>query len=99
MPIEATQTPPRNAALPRPVTNAEQEAWLCARLRSTIRMAIGLRNAQKVAADNLLLECAMDGIVNGAAVEIIRTMGMEPSYTNVYRPASLGAEPVAEQPH
>ena len=88
--------PPAMPAVRRPVVNGDQEARLCERVRSAIRMAIGMRNAQKNSSDNLLLECAMDGIVNASVVDIIRTLGMEPSYTEVYRPASL--ETPAVQP-
>ncbi len=31
------------------------------------------------------MDCAIDGLVNGAAVEIIHTLGLEPSYENLFK--------------
>lgn len=62
---------------------------ICSRIRTALRMGIMLRDAQKQSSDNVVLECALDGVVNGAAVEIIRSLGLEPSYLSIYRPSSL----------
>lgn len=53
---------------------------------TAIRMAGSVKAARAVRADDDLLQCALDGIANGAAVEIIRTLGMEPEFVNLRRP-------------
>jgi hypothetical protein len=44
-----------------------------------------------VRADQPVLDCAIDGIANGAAIEIIHSLDMEPEYTNLrkYLPGVL----------
>jgi len=74
------------AYTPPPKAGADQEAWVKDRIRTAITAAIFLERAQKVRADQDIIMCGIEGIVNGAAVEIIRTLGMDPSYTNLKRP-------------
>jgi hypothetical protein len=65
--------------------NCDREAWVKARLRTDIRMASAVHYAKRTGADTDLLESAWDGIVNGAAVEIIHTLDLEPAYVNLRR--------------
>ena len=83
-----TQQPPARRLLAR----QDQEELVVQRIRSAIRMGIMMRDAQKQASDNVLLECALDGVVNGAAVEIIRSLNMEPCYQSITRPRSLNQQ-------
>ena len=71
-----------------PIANCDQEAWVMSRIYSVIRMAGVLRDNRKVDADDPLYKSAIDGLVNGAAYEIVRTLGMEPEYTNIKNPYS-----------
>lgn len=87
MDTNANSRPPSRQLTP------DQEAMLSARLRSLLRMGITLRQTQKTGMDNVLLECAMDGLINGAAIEIARAMGLEPCFTNLERPKSMGQPP------
>jgi hypothetical protein len=81
-----TQEQQGRAYTPPPKAGADQEAWVKDRIRTAITAAIFLERAQKVRADQDIIMCGIEGIVNGAAVEIIRTLGMDPSYTNLKRP-------------
>lgn len=69
-----------------PIANCDQEAWVQARLQTVINMAGVLRDNRKVSADDPLYISAIQGLINGAAWEIIRTLGMEPEYTNIKNP-------------
>ena len=70
----------------RPVT-VDQEVWVRERIESAIRMAIAAFQQTRVRADAPLMASAINGIANGAAVEVIRTLGMKPAYVNL-RPAA-----------
>lgn len=69
-----------------PIANCDQEAWVKTRLQTVINMAAVLRDSRRVAADDSLYISAIEGLINGAAWEIIRTLGMEPEYTNIRNP-------------
>ncbi len=81
------QTQPA-AANKREVVDQDREAWVKARLKTAIEMALAVKNRRNVAADDVIYECALAGIINGAAIEIIRSLGLEPGYVNIQRPAS-----------
>jgi len=66
--------------------NCDLECWVQARIRTAVRMALAVKSERFVRADDDILECALDGIVNGAAVEIIHTLGMEPEWVNLRKP-------------
>ena len=70
----------------RIIANCDQEAWVMQRIRTTIDMAMALKSKKNVAADDPMYKSALDGLVNGAAWEIIRTLGMEPEYYNIKNP-------------
>ncbi len=74
------------AYTPPPKANADQESWVKARIKTAVRAALFLSWAQEVRADQDIVMCGIDGIANGAAVEIIRTLGMDPSYVNLRKP-------------
>jgi len=69
-----------------PVVNADREAWVQDRLGTLVCMAFALKLERRVAADELLFRYAMNGLIEGAAVEIIHTLGLRPSYVNIRRP-------------
>lgn len=68
------------------IANCDQEIWVMERIRTVIRMANDLKYSRRVGADDPLYLSSIDGLVNGAAFEIIRTLGMEPEYTNIKNP-------------
>lgn len=76
---------------PRERVNADQEVWIKQQVLTAIRTARAVERACRVRADQPILDCAIDGIANGAAVEIIHTLDMEPEYTNLrkYLPGVL----------
>jgi hypothetical protein len=76
------------AANPRVVANPDMEALVKARLKTAIEMALAVKLRRNVSADDVIYECAVAGIINGAAIEIIRTLRLEPGYVNIQRPGS-----------
>ena len=71
---------------PSPEGQRRPESWVKARIKTAVRAALFLSWAQEVRADQDIVMCGIDGIANGAAVEIIRTLGMDPSYVNLRKP-------------
>lgn len=88
-----------NAADPRATVDCDRECWVKDRIITAIRMAGGVKAARVVRADDDLLQCALDGIANGAAVEIIRTLGMEPEFVNLRRPPRAAGGGMAAHSH
>jgi hypothetical protein len=82
----STQNECQTAYVPPPKVSADQESWVKARIKTVVRAALLLSRAQEVRADQDIVICGIDGIANGAAVEIIRTLGMDPSYVNLRKP-------------
>ena len=74
------------AYTPPPKVSIDQEVWVKAQVKTAIRAALFLSWAQQVQADQGTIMCGIDGIANGAAVEIIRTLGMEPPFVNLRKP-------------
>ena len=64
----------------------DQEAWVKARIRTAIDMAMAIEDIHKIQAENGMKEGAIRGIVNAAAVEVIYTLGLKPEYTNLSDP-------------
>jgi len=64
----------------------DQECWVKERIKTAIDMAIALSKRRNVGADDPLFVSGIDGIINGAAWEIIRTLGMEPEGINLRNP-------------
>ena len=78
-----------------PTVNPDQECWVKDRIMTAIRMSNSVRREAGVRADDAALQSALDGIANGTAVEIIRTLGMEPEFVNL-RPQPTCDSPVSE---
>ncbi len=70
----------------RLIANCDQEALVMQRIRTTIDMAMALDGKKNVGADDPMYKSALDGLVNGAAWEIIRILGMKPEYSNIKDP-------------
>ena len=73
----------------------DQECWVKERIKTAIEMAIALNKRRNVGADDPLFVSGVDGIINGAAWEIIRTLGMESECINLrnpYQMSSIGNE-------
>ena len=68
---------------PKQTVNCDQECWVKDRLRDTIRMAIALRENKGVRANEHGYNMAINGLIEGQAIEIIKTLGLEPEYTNL----------------
>jgi hypothetical protein len=77
--MEAAQ----NAAPQRPVANCDQEAWVQDRILTAMKMAISLHKERRVGADLHALDYGLRGIAEGTAIEVIRTLGMEPEGVNL----------------
>lgn len=76
------------------LATADQESWVRETIRAAMRMAVALDRKTRVSRhDEGLRDYGYLGIANGAAVEIMCTMGHPPSYSNIDR---LGDELMAE---
>ena len=84
----------QNARPDRKVVNPDQEAWVKQTVLSAIRAAYWVEKAKRVRADQPITDCAIEGIVNGAVVEIIHSLDLEPGYVNLQRPKAY----LLEQP-
>jgi hypothetical protein len=65
------------------IVDCDREAWIKDRLKTCIRTSIAIYKEKQVCADNDLINSAMEGLINGTAVEIIQQLGMQPSYINL----------------
>jgi len=61
----------------------DQEVWVKERIKAAIRMALALNEKVKVHADRRAFEYGLDGIAEGAAVEISQTLGLELPFANL----------------
>ena len=80
---DAGMAPMTQSSRPRNVASCDQEAWVKDRIRDAIRMVEAVAKEKGVRANDGAAVRAIDGIIEGAAEEIIRTLGMEPSYINI----------------
>ena len=74
------------------VASPDQEAWVKARIGDAMQMYEHLNNvrgvaANDLAANDLAVRLATQGIIEGMAIEIIKTLGGEPCYVNLPPPA------------
>ena len=67
----------------REKVSCDQECWVKDRIRDAIRMATALRVNKGVRANEHAYNMALNGIIEGQAIEIIKTLGLEPEYTNL----------------
>jgi hypothetical protein len=74
----------------------DQESWVKQRIETAIQMGIAAYRATHVRADAPALSSAINGIANGVAVEVIRTLGLKPGYVNLR--AASGDVPVNSAP-
>jgi hypothetical protein len=72
-------------AATRATASCDQEVWVRERILTAIRMALAINAQLGVRADENISVSAIDGIANGAAVEIIRILNLEPEFTNLRR--------------
>ena len=72
-------------AAPRPIANCDMEAWVKARISVSWRMLDALEQTPIVGADKPMALAALHGLLNATCVEVIKALGMEPSYVNLYR--------------
>lgn len=63
----------------------DEEVWVRQRIETALKMAIAAFRETKVRADSPTMASALDGIANGAAVEVIRCLGLQPGYVNLRR--------------
>lgn len=71
----------------------DQEVWVRERIETAILMGIAAFKQTRVSADSPAMTSAVNGIANGAAVEVIRTLGLKPGYVNL-RPITGRPAPV-----
>lgn len=55
------------------------------RIQAAMALAAAVQQAQWCAADQHAVDCALEGIANGTAVEIISTLGWQPKFVNLRR--------------
>lgn len=74
-----------NSSPTRQIVNADYEAWILSRLTELVILAQDLQKLRGnfVAASQPMIDGALTGAVNGAAIEIIHTLNMEPGYVNI----------------
>lgn len=68
------------------VVDCDREAWVLARILTAQRAALAVSRECQVPADESIQASGLLGIANGAAVEIIRTLGLTPGFVNLRRP-------------
>jgi len=61
----------------------DTEVWVKDRLKTLLKMAKSIESNCKVSADDRLKDGALDGLINGCAVELIYLIGREPSFINL----------------
>ncbi len=64
----------------------DQECWVQDRIRDAINMAMALHEHKGVRANEFALRYGVQGIVEGSAIEIIRTLGGQPEFVNLRDP-------------
>ncbi len=74
-----------NSCEPRKIVDCDRESWIKSRVLTAMRMAMVLKHERYVQADDDLFNSGLEGIANGAAVEIIRELNLEPEYKNLRR--------------
>lgn len=61
----------------------DQESWVRKRILAAINMGLAMRQQVQTGADEPAFLAGLNGIAQGAAVEVIHTLGMEPCYVNL----------------
>jgi hypothetical protein len=65
------------------VVTADEEVWICDQIRLAINVARAAESMHGVGADDRVVEQAVEGAINGAALEIINTLGLETEGANL----------------
>jgi len=76
------------------IVSCDQEAWITDRIHKAIELASEVKSRKGVSANEFMVSGAIDGIVNGCAVEIIRMLGKEPHYINLVKPKALWSQDI-----
>lgn len=71
---------------PGRLANADQEAWVQARILTAMRMAVAIHQKAGPRADEHMVDFGFRGVAEGAALEVIRTLGMQPEFINIRNP-------------
>lgn len=71
------------AGAPKDVVDCDSEVWVQKQIFTAMRMALALKRERAVCADDDAFEGGLEGVANGVAVEIIRTLGKEPGFVNL----------------
>jgi len=71
------------AAVEHERVDCDTEAWIQDRLETLVKMTLLLRHGREVGADDPAFQAGIKGLIEGTAIEIIRTMGKEPGYVNL----------------
>lgn len=74
---------PEGQWAPKFIANCDQESWVQARIHDAVRMALELHQARGAAANEGAYRLGLHGIIQGTAIEIIRTLGGEPAFVNL----------------
>lgn len=65
------------SVLQKPVAGPDLEVWVRNQVRTAIRMAIAIDQALWVRADETARDAGINGIANGAAIEILGSCGYD----------------------
>lgn len=68
------------------VISPDEQAWVRDRLLTLTRVARTVESEGQVRADDRIIEDAIEGAVNGTAVEIANTLGLQVEGDNIKRP-------------
>jgi len=68
---------------PQKQVTPDQEAWIQQRIRTAINMAMAIDENRNIGADKRQAEDAIDGVVNGTAIEIINLLGLTTEGVNL----------------
>ena len=63
-----------------PAASGDQEIWVRCRIFKAIEMVSALNGLRYVGVDDGMYGRAVQGIIDGATEEIIRSLGLKPSY-------------------
>jgi len=60
---------------PQPIAGADREVWVRNQVLTAMEMALALRKQRQVRADEDAFQGGLHGVAEGAAIEILRTLG------------------------
>lgn len=77
--------PPQCETRPQQLISCNQEAWALKRLEELIELnkSILLNRIAWPSASEIMVNEAINGAINGVAIEIIRMLGLAPCYINI----------------